>query len=817
MENFDVISNIKKDLNQQDNSSGRYPVRFFSVKYAEDTVNYIMKLRSEIENASKNKVEIVDIKDSLPHEDGWITVDKFQNCINKLEDDKNYIVIGFSEYIRFLSKAEFDTMIIGLLETENPSNNYKRRIYIPCFALFSQIRKSIKKNHRRIDLYNPLLNDVNVEDLPVIYFIDEKLESMEYDNKVNNSSGWFGMWRNSKIDVKRPIICTSKRLLYFYEKACPDNVYNIKKIRTYKELLKCLYGIDNIIETKFSSDEYYVKLLKLLRKRPDDNFQKIILQSVNAQKIDCENVYSLWKGKEEFQKWLIQIYILMYEKKLKYLEKVMMSLNSLTNEELIEKTYTCIFEKCNQNMLNERRRILNAISKMEKIEFNQRMIDYYSKFINETVKRKTTYELGNICFEQDEEYDENIQTNVKPVVIDEIVPILTDNSSFERQLIIWLLRMGILTKDAIKDMYINLLEYLDPNHNQVKNNSYSDKLNEYFDVYRNARIFKNRSVDYDNELNKWNGDEDTFYKWYTDSKIEYPESILKKNKFEGNTYVLDGVGAEFIEYIASILKRNKMNIELCTYSKAHLPSITSEAKEFYTMNNKWLSDYDNEVVHGDIYYPVKNLENALCIIEKIIKRIINEEGDRKFAIIADHGATVGHKIFKKDKKYNFDKADHDGRCLMLSDKENEQGTMDYIVYKSDSGRKWIVTLNEQSLYKNSRYIVHGGATPEEVIIPVIITQKDNSLSSEYSVKALELKVSGMQKKVKFRVNPKPERVRLKAKDNTDIYLKYDDVENIWVGEIRRGIEQNIKVIVENQEFDFRTIPTTRMGDDLFDD
>ena len=122
MENFDVISNIKRDLNQQDNSSGRYPVRFFSVKYAEDTVNYIMKLRSEIENASKNKVEIVDIKDSLPHEDGWITVDKFQNCINKLEDDKNYIVIGFSEYIRFLSKAEFDTMIIGLLETENPSN-----------------------------------------------------------------------------------------------------------------------------------------------------------------------------------------------------------------------------------------------------------------------------------------------------------------------------------------------------------------------------------------------------------------------------------------------------------------------------------------------------------------------------------------------------------------------------------------------------------------------------------------------------------------------------------------------------------------------
>ena len=48
-------------------------------------------------------------------------------------------------------------------------------------------------------------------------------------------------------------------------------------------------------------------------------------------------------------------------------------------------------------------------------------------------------------------------------------------------------------------------------------------------------------------------------------------------------------------------------------------------------------------------------------------------------------------------------------------------------------------------------------------------------------------------------------------------MKYDTLQKVWYEELKRGIEQDIKVTVENQEFDFRTVPTTKMGDDLFDD
>ena len=51
----------------------------------------------------------------------------------------------------------------------------------------------------------------------------------------------------------------------------------------------------------------------------------------------------------------------------------------------------------------------------------------------------------------------------------------------------------------------------------------------------------------------------------------------------------------------------------------------------------------------------------------------------------------------------------------------------------------------------------------------------------------------------------------------NFHVKYDTLQKVWYEELERGIEQDIKVTVGSQEFIFRTVPTTKMGDDLFDD
>lgn len=814
---YGIIEAIKNDLNRQ-GSYDRYPVRFFTMKYAKNTANMLMKLRAEIKAVSLNSIEIVDLKDFLPHEDGWITVDNFRNHITNLEFDKSYIIVGFSEYARFLSNVEFITMIIGLLETENSSENYKRRIYIPCFALFNQIKKIVNETHRRKIIYDPFLNGTDVEDLPIIYFINESLDNAGYENEINNSSEWFGMWRNADIDVEKPIICTSKILSFFHEKAWPDNVYNIKKIITYEELLKYLYGVENIISVKYCPEKYYKQLLSLLRKYDRENLQEIILKKFNTQNITVENVYLLWKNSDEFGRWLIQNYILKYEKNAKYLLEVMNSLINLSTNEFVEKSYTCILSDNYKTEINERKVLIASINKVEPIIFTARMISDYQKYISEVIKSRTTYEVEDkIDFYKEANFLIEGIAKISDVIQTEIVPILTDCSCYERQLVIWLLRSAVIESKSIKEIYPQLSEYFEMDDLEIEKNEYSDCLTAYFNLYRRARILKNSEKEYEAELTKWNKDENSFYLWYTNNELEFPETILKKQGFLGNTYVLDGVGAEFMEYIVNVLRRMNMQIDYCAYSKSHLPSITSVAQNAYTMRNVWISDYDKKVVHGQTYYPAINLENALSVIEEMIENIIVEEGENTFAITADHGATIGHKICKREKKYDFSKSDHDGRCCLLSVGEHEYSTEDYIVYADDNSREWVISLNQQSLCNNSKYAVHGGATPEEVIIPFIIAHKVNDNSRIYRVKDIKLKVSGLDKELRFKVNPKPEKVRLQAKDTTDIWLTYDSEQKLWIGSLKRGIEQDIKVIVQNQEFNFRTVPSTKMGDDLFDD
>lgn len=141
------------------------------------------------------------------------------------------------------------------------------------------------------------------------------------------------------------------------------------------------------------------------------------------------------------------------------------------------------------------------------------------------------------------------------------------------------------------------------------------------------------------------------------------------------------------------------------------------------------------------------------------------------------------------------------------------------MYQDDFSREWVIALNSQSLCNNSIYAVHGGATPEEVIIPVIIAQRGQIINRTFKVKADCLKVSGLQKQVAFKITPVPKDIpiTLTAADGTNTALKYDQELKVWVGELLRGIEQDIEIHIADKNYKFRTVPTTRMGDDLFDD
>lgn len=799
----------------RDGAYDRYPVRFFSMRYEEGVSDDIIQLQIQVEG-----LEVFDVKDILVHDDAWVTVEDFINSIKQLNQHQNYIVIGFSEYARFLKQAEFISLLISLLEVENAADNPKRRIYIPCFALYSQIKKIISQYHRRKDAYNPLLNEIGVEDLPRIFFMEDSLSLEEQKNEISNSSEWFGMWRNQNIDTKRPIICSSKTLAHFYNKASPDNVYNIQRIKSYQDVLRYMYSVSDLQEYKKDSEEFYRRLVLLIKKTPGKDIKDIILSEVNAQKIDVSNIYSLWKSCDTFKRWLTQNYILHQCNETSYLYKVMNTIDELTDEEFLEKIYECIFEYQDISLCEERKQVLQGICKLERdIVFTSRMIAYYNKILVSIIQRKTTIALTEIDLTK----DNYLLTEKRDVLLEaidkEFIPYLTCFSSYERQIIIWLYRMKLINEKHIEDVYPNLWNYIKYSEINSQPDCYAESFDAYFDKYRKVRLAQADADTYDISINEWNKDENSFFAWYLDGQIEYPETYLKKNRFKGNIYVIDAMSAEYMNYVQALLNRKGYSVRESCYAKCHIPSITSMAKSFYPKSYEWILDYDKQVIHGDTYYHVLNIEKALSVIENIIDNIIFCENGNSFAIIADHGSTVGHKLKRKDKKYDFDKAEHDGRCYKNKERTYVMSTKDYAVYDDESGCQWVIALNQQSLYSNSKYAVHGGATLEEVLVPVVIAEKGRQATVSYRVKAENLKVSGLQKEIGVKISPMPKvsSVNLKAKDGTDCEMIYNEEKKTWIGELKRGMEQDIQIVIGQQYFNFRTIPPTKMGDDLFDE
>lgn len=813
--NVEALLNLIKQDTEKDGTYDRYPIRFMSMRYEEGTSAALMKLQQNIPNS-----DFFDIQKILPYEDAWITTDHLRKAIYGLDPSKNHIIVGFSEYSRFLSQADFITLVISLLELENPEENQKRRIYIPCFALYSQLKKTVKQYHRRLDAYNPFINDADIEDLPRIYFIDEQLDIGDHNNEVNNSADWFGMWRNPDIDTSVPIICMSKTLLYFYSQASPDNVYNIKIIRTYCEMLGYMFSVHNMREYRRDSEKFFRRILDDIRATGIRDIDELVLHKVNTRSINEENFYQLWKSGDIYVHWLIQNYILKNFSKDSYIYNVMNKLDELSDTELIEEIYKHAIDTQNKEFCEERNRIILCIKKAEhEIKFTERLMAYYNKYLCEMIRRKTTAIIEDIDFTKDERIIiENTGVLTTPVS-DEIKPYLTDSSQYERRLIIWLFRLGLITVEDVAKVYPNFSAYLGSKENDAFPENFVEKFDAYFNEYRKLRVCLCNADSYNELLSGWTDTPDIFYSWYTDSDIDYADIAIKKKEFTGNVYVLDGVGAEYLGYISKLLEKKGENISYIAYTKCHIPSITSQAKDYYSSEYKWVLDYDQMAVHGEIYYPVPNIEKSLEIIDELVSKIVLAEGDEPFAITADHGSTIGHKICKKDKKYNYENADHAGRCYQKRDGDSVRESNDYLLYQDDFSRDWIIALNSQSLCNNSIYAVHGGATPEEVVVPVIIAQRGKILNRTFKVKPDSIKVSGLQKKVTFKITPVPKdiQIRLTGADGTNTMLRYDQELKVWEGELLRGIEQDIEIHIADNKYMFRTVPTTRMGDDLFDD
>lgn len=313
---------------------------------------------------------------------------------------------------------------------------------------------------------------------------------------------------------------------------------------------------------------------------------------------------------------------------------------------------------------------------------------------------------------------------------------LTDNTQKEKEMIISLIdKYGVdygktKLKEILKIVYPDLYAYL--SEYRFKN----ELLDSYFAEYKYQKVINKVNPDFLDIVSEQS--EKREYGLILSPRTSVVEKIDRAN---AQLYFMDAMGVEYLGYIMSVCAEFGL-IATVTICRCELPSLTETNKEFIDMfsssnypvvpvkeldeiKHHGQGDYDYQKTKTPIYM-IKELEIIRDVLTKINEKLINGSIG-KAVMISDHGSSRLAVINESKIQIEMaEKGEHSGRCCY----KNEVDTQP--ISATDAGEYW--SLANYDRFKGGRKAnveVHGGATLEEVTVPIIeITKKSDSAEIE---------------------------------------------------------------------------------------
>lgn len=306
---------------------------------------------------------------------------------------------------------------------------------------------------------------------------------------------------------------------------------------------------------------------------------------------------------------------------------------------------------------------------------------------------------------------------------------LTDGTKTEREEVIaWVSKNGIIPQ--ISYIYPSLAAYL---KKYVFNcGDLSNLLTEYFEAYKRQKVSNMLEDDFIENVEKLAQSRD-YNRLPTRNEI-----IEGLNKDDTYLYWLDALGVEYMAFILELVRVRGLSIST-NIARAELPTITSINRDFFDAwqsGRKEKNDELDDTKHSDGGgYNFENnilpihLAKELDIIEEVIDKAATTLALRKYKrilIASDHGASRLAVLRRKEEQYETDtKGEHSGRCCKLFE------PYDLPFAAEENG---YLVLADYGRFKRSRAAnveVHGGASLEEVVVPIIeLTLKNNDITVE---------------------------------------------------------------------------------------
>lgn len=301
---------------------------------------------------------------------------------------------------------------------------------------------------------------------------------------------------------------------------------------------------------------------------------------------------------------------------------------------------------------------------------------------------------------------------------------LTDNTQQEKETIFFLLdKYGLeFSKDELseilKTVYPKLYAYLLPF--RFKN----DLLDDYFQKYKYQKIINKILPEFEAIVTEQAERRD--YNRILEPRATRVEAL---DKHGAQLYFIDALGVEYLGFIMFLCHERGLmaRVAVC---RCELPSITSCNKEFIeafansmhqTISIKDIDDIKHHGKDDFDYQSVKPpiyISQELSIIEDVIDKIkvkLAKGAIDKAVIISDHGASRLAVIHETENQWEMgSNGVHSGRCCPKTEIDVQPD------FATDADDFWVLANYDR--FKGGRkanFEVHGGATLEEVTVPII--------------------------------------------------------------------------------------------------
>lgn len=304
---------------------------------------------------------------------------------------------------------------------------------------------------------------------------------------------------------------------------------------------------------------------------------------------------------------------------------------------------------------------------------------------------------------------------------------LTDSTRVEREEIIaWVSKYGLIPQLA--EIYPALSAYL--KQYTFNCGDMSTLLTDYFEAYKRQKVANHLKEDFLAKV-------DELAKTRRFNRLPSRNEILDGiDKTDTCLLWLDALGVEYLAFISNLAQTRGLSIVI-KVARADLPTITSINRGFF---EDWLGSkkekYEelDEVKHKESggYNFINNqlpihLAKELDIIEKVVDKAATElalRHNKRFLIVSDHGASRLAVLRHKEEKYETDtKGEHSGRCCKLFE------PYDLPFAAQENGYLVLADYGRFQGSRDANVEVHGGASLEEVVVPIIeLTLKNSSLT-----------------------------------------------------------------------------------------